>query len=82
MPGLCRCLQVAVHSMLQAWGEQGYDAFLRKLQRQYGEMAALAHSECERQLAGLAVWHAVQAGMFMWYRLEGGAQQRCWGLCQ
>jgi hypothetical protein len=46
--------------MLQAWGEQGLDAFLRKLQRQYGEMAALAHQQSVKQLSGLAEWHAVQ----------------------
>ncbi len=70
-----------MHCILQAWGEQGYDAFLKKLQRQYGEMAALAHSESEKQLAGLAVWQPVQAGMFMWYCLEGGSTRAAgWGL--
>jgi hypothetical protein len=53
-------LQVAVHAMLQAWGEPGFDAFLRKLQRQYGEMAALAHQEALGQLAGLAEWRPVR----------------------
>jgi DNA-binding transcriptional MocR family regulator len=62
---------VLLHQLLVSWGPQGFDAFLKRLQRQYGQQALAAAAAAEQHLAGVAEWQPVTAGMFLWVKLKG-----------
>lgn len=65
------CAQVLLHELLNKWGPEGFDAFLRRVQRLYSSKAAFADSGAFQYLAGLAEWQPAEAGMFMWFKLTG-----------
>jgi kynurenine/2-aminoadipate aminotransferase len=67
--GPCSLSQVVTAEMLRAWGEEGLDAHLRTIQREYAQRAACIGAAAERHLSGLAEWSAPTAGMFLWLRL-------------
>ncbi len=69
--GPCSLSQVLVTRLLQAWGIHGFHSNLARLQGLYAERAAAANAAAATHLAGLATWHPVEAGMFMWIRLDG-----------
>lgn len=75
--GPCSLSQVLVTRMLQAWGMAGFNAHLARLQGLYAERAAAANAAAAAHLAGLATWRPVDAGMFMWIRLDG-KHTSCW----
>jgi kynurenine/2-aminoadipate aminotransferase len=57
--------QAIVAEMLGAWGEEGLDAHLSRLQRCYAGRAAALQAAAEAELRGLAEWRRPTAGMFM-----------------
>lgn len=69
--------QVLLHQLLVSWGPQGFEAFVKRLQRKYAQQALAAAAAAEQHLAAVAEWQPVTAGMFLWVKLTGG---RCGGL--
>ncbi|KAI3427091.1 hypothetical protein D9Q98_007030 [Chlorella vulgaris] len=63
--------QVIACEMLTAWGEEGLERHLCRLQATYAEKAGALHMAALSQLAGMAEWREPEAGMFMWVRLLG-----------
>ncbi|CAL8471435.1 g10977 [Coccomyxa elongata] len=61
--------QVVIAEMLEAWGDQGFEAHVRAMQAEYGERASVIQTAAQRHLAGLAEWQPPAAGMFLWVRL-------------
>ena len=51
--------------MLASWGEEGLHSHLAHVQAQYALKAAALHGAAQRELAGLAEWQELRAGMFM-----------------
>jgi DNA-binding transcriptional MocR family regulator len=68
---------VLLHQLLVSWGPQGFDAFLKRLQRKYGQQALAAAAAAEQHLAGVAEWQPVTAGMFLWVKLKGAHAAVC-----
>ena len=62
-------VQVVIAEMLEAWGDQGFEAHVRAMQAEYGERASVIQASAQRHLAGLAEWQPPAAGMFLWVRL-------------
>lgn len=69
--GPCSLSQVVTAEALVAWGDEGLDAHLRIVQREYAQRCACICAAAERHLAGLATWTRPSAGMFLWLRLHG-----------
>lgn len=69
--GFSSFTQVAVSKLFDAWGMDGFNAFLSRLQRSYGHKAAVAEVAARQHLAALAEWQPVAAGMFMWVKFTG-----------
>ncbi|KAG2491047.1 hypothetical protein HYH03_010493 [Edaphochlamys debaryana] len=77
--GPCSVTQVLVHQLLQRWGWEGFDTYLRGLQASrgggadaalYASRAAAAHAAALEHLGPLgAEWRQAHGGMFMWIRL-------------
>lgn len=65
--------QVLLHQLLVSWGPDGFEAFVRRLQRKYAQQALAAAAAAEQHLADLTEWQPVTAGMFMWMKLKGEA---------
>lgn len=68
--GPCSLTQVVTVETLKAWGDEGLDAHVRLVQREYAQRAQRIVAACERHLAGLAQWSHPSAGMFIWLRLQ------------
>jgi len=62
---------VLLHQLLVSWGPEGFEAFVKRLQRKYAQQALAAAAAAEQHLGGLATWQPVTAGMFLWLRLTG-----------
>lgn len=67
--GPCSLSQVVTAATLEAWGEEGLDAHLRRVQGEYARRAVVILAACQQHLAGLAEWSVPSAGMFLWLRL-------------
>ncbi|EFN55510.1 hypothetical protein CHLNCDRAFT_133915 [Chlorella variabilis] len=67
--GPCSLAQVVMTEALKAWGDDGLDAHLRMVQREYATRAEVVAAACQKHLAGLAEWTVPSAGMFLWLRL-------------
>lgn len=70
--GPCALSQVVVASLLQHWGQQGFEQHVKDMQQGYARRAHILHTAAEEHLAGLAEWQEPQAGMFAWLKLCGG----------
>lgn len=61
--------QVMVHSMLDHWGRDGFEAFLQHVQRHYASRAQAALAAARRHLSGVASVAPTSSGMFLWFKL-------------
>lgn len=64
-------LQVMIHQLLDKWGVEGLESFVRGLQKRYAHYAAVAAAAAEEHLDGLVEWTPAKAGMFMWMKMLG-----------
>jgi DNA-binding transcriptional MocR family regulator len=69
--------QVLLHQLLAAWGPDGFEAFVKRLQRKYAQQALAAAAAAQQHLADLTEWQPVTAGMFMWMKLKGELPVMC-----
>jgi len=63
--------QVVISELLNMWGLDGFEAFVRKQQTMYARRAAVASAAAHQHLKGLASFEEPTAGMFMWFKLTG-----------
>jgi DNA-binding transcriptional MocR family regulator len=61
-----------IHQLLVSWGPQGFEAFVKRLQRKYAQQALAAAAAAQQHLQDVAEWQPVKAGMFLWVKLKGG----------
>ena len=59
--------QVFASSLLEKWGEAGWDAHVAKVKAFYSERRDKFLHYCEKHLTGLAEWAEPRAGMFVWF---------------
>lgn len=69
--GPCGLSQAVVTSLLHAWGDDGLDAHLRTIQREYARRCRLIAAVAHEHLKGLARWQVPSAGMFLWVKILG-----------
>lgn len=69
--GPCSLSQAVAGALLEAWGDAGLEAHLRRVQGEYARRCAITLAAADRELAGVAEWTAPNAGMFLWLRLNG-----------
>lgn len=69
--GPCSLSQVVINEILQAWGREGLETHLKRMQSEYQQRAAVIQQAAEKHLTGLAEWQAPRAGMFLWLKLLG-----------
>lgn len=74
-------MQVVVSELVDAWGMDGFEAFVRKQQAMYARRAAVASSAAREHLQGLATFKEPTAGMFMWFKLSGALFAGCNSFC-
>lgn len=67
----CGLSQVAAAKLLEHWGPDGFDAHVKSICGLYRRQRDAFLASAERHLAGLAEWHAPEAGMFVWLKLLG-----------
>lgn len=67
--GPCSYTQVMIHEVLEAWGNEGLQTHLKKMQTEYKKRAAIVQEAAEKQLSKYAEWTAPRAGMFLWLKL-------------
>lgn len=60
-----------VYELLSKWGREGFEGYVKKLQRRYATNAAVAAAAAAQQLQGAAEWQPARAGMFMWLKMTG-----------
>jgi len=63
--------QVIAFRVLEQWGNEGFDAHVRKIQEFYKQRKVTLVSLLEKHLKGLAEWNDPVAGMFIWIKLVG-----------
>ncbi|KAF5838173.1 pyridoxal phosphate-dependent transferase [Dunaliella salina] len=63
--------QVVISELLNMWGLDGFEAFVRKQQAMYARRCAVASSAAREHLKGLVTFEEPTAGMFMWFKLTG-----------
>jgi kynurenine/2-aminoadipate aminotransferase len=68
--GPCSLSQVVVEAALSAWGDDGLDAHLRRVQGEYAKRCFVLCSSAQTHLQGLASWTVPSAGMFVWMRID------------
>ncbi|KAK7006209.1 PLP-dependent transferase [Favolaschia claudopus] len=61
--------QVIAHSLLNAWGFDGFLAHTRDVSKFYREKRDVFEAAMQRHLTGLAEWSAPQSGLFFWFKL-------------
>ena len=69
--GPCTLSQAVVASMLEAWGDTGLDAHLRRIQSEYARRCAVLCRAAAKELTGYAEFQRPSAGMFLWIRVLG-----------
>lgn len=68
--GPCSLSQVVVEAALSAWGDDGLDAHLRRVQGEYANRCFVLCKSAQTHLRGLASWTVPLAGMFVWMRID------------
>eukprot|EP00164_Ancoracysta_twista_P005768 GFYU01007932.1.p1 GENE.GFYU01007932.1~~GFYU01007932.1.p1 ORF type:complete len:467 (+),score=101.74 GFYU01007932.1:113-1513(+) len=63
--------QVVVSSILQQWGQQGWDNQVTNTIDFYRTRRDKCLEAAERHLRGLAEWSTPTAGMFLWFKVHG-----------
>lgn len=67
----CGVSQSILISILQSWGEEGWQDHIKKVRDYYRSQRDLAISAAAKYLTGLAEWNIPTGGMFMWIRPFG-----------
>lgn len=65
----CTVSQSVFCAMLRAWGQEGLDRHLRRLQVHYAKQRRVMHLAARRHLQGLATWDLPKAGMFILFKV-------------
>eukprot|EP01094_Clydonella_sp_ATCC50884_P004313 TRINITY_DN13341_c0_g1_i2.p1 TRINITY_DN13341_c0_g1~~TRINITY_DN13341_c0_g1_i2.p1 ORF type:complete len:319 (+),score=71.50 TRINITY_DN13341_c0_g1_i2:202-1158(+) len=67
----CGVSQIMVAALLEQWGEEGWNAHVKKVQEAYGARRDIFANLCDKYLQGLPVsWSVPDAGMFFWFHLH------------
>ena len=57
--------------LLESWGPDGFSSHVDQVQSFYKEQRNHMLAAADRHLTGLAEWNEPQAGMFVWFKLNG-----------
>lgn len=68
--GPCSLSQVVVEAALSAWGDEGLDAHLRRVQGEYAKRCSVLCTAASEHLKGLVSWRVPSSGMFLWMCLD------------
>mmetsp|Transcript_3431 Transcript_3431/g.9864 ORF Transcript_3431/g.9864 Transcript_3431/m.9864 type:complete len:150 (+) Transcript_3431:1201-1650(+) len=69
--GTCSLSASMMYELLESWGEEGFDAHLKRLQKDYGDKSRTIIEGFEKHMKGLGEWVAPRGGMFVWMKLHG-----------
>ncbi|XP_023930181.1 kynurenine/alpha-aminoadipate aminotransferase, mitochondrial-like [Lingula anatina] len=62
--------QVALLMALKAWGQDGFQEHVKKIQSVYKEQRDAMQLSAEKWLSGLAEWELPEAGIYFWIRIK------------
>jgi kynurenine/2-aminoadipate aminotransferase len=68
--------QMLVQKLLDNWGMEGFDQHAQNVADFYVERGQVMAAAAERHLKGLATWSVPEAGMFLWFQLNGIADTK------
>eukprot|EP01025_Chloroclados_australasicus_P021747 TRINITY_DN2274_c0_g1_i1.p1 TRINITY_DN2274_c0_g1~~TRINITY_DN2274_c0_g1_i1.p1 ORF type:complete len:447 (-),score=41.82 TRINITY_DN2274_c0_g1_i1:376-1716(-) len=61
--------QIAFGAIMKKWGRDGFESYVKSLQRVYTRKSHVAISACEEYLSGLVEFQRPSAGMFLWLKM-------------
>eukprot|EP01026_Neomeris_dumetosa_P037998 TRINITY_DN3091_c0_g4_i1.p1 TRINITY_DN3091_c0_g4~~TRINITY_DN3091_c0_g4_i1.p1 ORF type:complete len:459 (+),score=46.77 TRINITY_DN3091_c0_g4_i1:176-1378(+) len=61
--------QILVNKLFKYWGNDGFENYIKRLQKVYQRKAAVASDACEKYLKGMVEFQRPKAGMFLWIKM-------------